>query len=199
MGTIPAEEATAQRNAKWNACWRCGSLDHSKAGCDATDEEAKERRKRKKMTEAASAWQLAAETGPGAGAALPAGGGTASAAEPVAEFNPSNLLSYQNPFSTWCDFLLSAIATRNGGAEPPGGAGGCSNTQKQRIDVRLKGRDGSGHTYGAKPAKVLAKGAPIPDEHPGREPEPGAMKDKGPQASGKGSWNESRRTTWLIF
>lgn len=203
---VPEEEAAAQRKAKWDACWRCGRMEHSKANCTATDEEAKESRQRKKLAEAASAWR------PATSALAGSSGAAISYVEPVLEFDPSNLLANENPFSTWCDFLMTAFNSAGSGSSESDGSGGSGGSggssgdvadsdsafHTRRVEVQLKGRDGSGHTYGEKKEKGNPKNNSKPAPGPGANINVNQNGDDHSDAKKGSNWNESRRTTWLI-
>ena len=89
------------------------------------------------------------------------------------------------PWRGVCVPPLWVLREHHSGANGGGGGRRMAHVQKkQRLDVQLKGRDGSGHTYGIKAEQST---------HPPQSTKEG-MKDKK-----KDSWNEARRTTWLIL
>jgi hypothetical protein len=120
----------------------------------ASNEEAKERKRVIKLTEAASAWIPSLVDGscssgserdgsgsisvPGVASATGAASVTGAASETgvgssddgsVVEFDPGTLMQEVNPFQAWCEFLLGAIRSQ----------------QKVRVEVQLKGNSSDGH------------------------------------------------------
>ena len=175
-------ELEAERQAKWDCCWRCGGP-HSKSSCTATAEQAKEAKKLQKSIEADRQWiyddsHRCAPCAPclldvsdedGAMGEKEAADVAVGRSGELLEFDPSSLRNCENPFQAWCDFLLAAF----------------HDSRKQSLEVQLKGNAGSGHTYTYPAANNVSVNQ--------------IGKSRTDNDVVENSWNDSRRTTWLVL
>jgi hypothetical protein len=175
-------EMDAERRAKWDGCWRCGGA-HSKSSCTAPAEQARETKRLHKLKEEQLRWNYpdrdVSSCAPCDDSCYSAGAmGENSTAATVRSgggelsvFDPSSLASCEDPFKRWCDFLLAAF----------------HDSPKHCLEVQLQGNDGSGHTY--------TYASPATSNGSVRRHEPAEEES----SEKKDSWNDSRRTTWLVL